>query len=241
MLAIARADVRRREALDTLLAALAETDEWQETLALTSLRYDSADGDAERTRVLCESAKIAEDRCNDPVRAFELEAGAFVLAPERVDVTDELTRLATATGRWQQYAQAHEDVLRGQAGAGERASALGDPIWRAKFRHRLGKVVEEHLTDAEGALRAYEEASSEAPADLTIALSTISVAARLSRWGAVATTIVRVRGLGVASGDACRPRKTPRRRRMPGRPGANARARGRSPRNGHRARDRARS
>jgi tetratricopeptide (TPR) repeat protein len=203
LLAIARADLGQPDALQTLLAALAATDEWQETLALTSLRYDTAHGDAERTRILCESAKIAEDRCSDPVRAFELEAGAFVLAPERDDVTLELTRLATATGRWQQYAQAHADVLRAPAGAGERAATLGDPTWRARFRHRLGKVMEEHLGDAEGALRTFEEASSESPVDLTIALSTISTAARLARWETVAATLVRLsRGLGCASGEA---------------------------------------
>jgi len=202
LLAMARAGVRRQDALQTLLAAFAETDDWQETLALAELRLEAAETDAIRVRVLLESAKLAEERGENAVQAFELDARAFLLAPDQAEVAAEIVRLAAVTESWQKLAFAHETVLASPSLRVERPTTLGDPVWRAGLRYRLGKVKDEHLADPAGALAVYEEASQESPADVTLALGSVDVAARLSRWDAVAAAIVRVsRGLGVAADE----------------------------------------
>lgn len=203
LLALARANVHRDEALAALIRAFTETDEWQETLALTPLRLDAASSDAARTLILRESAKLAEDRGDDRRQAFEFLARAFLLEPDRAEIADEFARVAGLTEQWQEYADAHERVLASLSAGDGRTVTLGDPAWRSGFRYRLGKVKDAHLSDAVGALRAFEDAAGEAPANLAIALSTIDVAARLSRWPSVAAAIVRVSlGLGSTSADA---------------------------------------
>ena len=191
--AMAVANAHRAEAVTALLAAFTATDDWKETLALSSLRLEAAEGDAARVAILRESAKIAEDRGEDPRQAFEFYVSAFLVVPDQSDVASELARLAAMTGEWQRYAEAHETVLANKPAWSSplHKETLGDAVWRAGFRLRLGRVKDEHLSDADGALRVFEEAGSEAPADSTISLATIDVAARLARWGAVATALVR--------------------------------------------------
>jgi tetratricopeptide (TPR) repeat protein len=203
LLAMANADVRRPDALQTLLTAFSATDDWQETLGLTPLRLLAAESDGARVRVLLESAKLAEERGDDATRAFSFDVRAFLLAPDHTDVAAELTRLAAKTSAWQPLADAHEEVLANTSLRNERSTTLGDPVWRAGFRFRLGRIKDDHLDDTAGALREYEAASKESPADVAIALAAIDVAARLSLWDAIAGAVVRVsRGLGVASEEA---------------------------------------
>ena len=203
LIAIARAGKCQAEVVRTLLAAYSDTDDWRETLLLIPLRLEAATTDPARIAILLESSKLAEERGGDAGQAFELTSAAFDLGPERSDVAAELARLAAATGRWAPYTEAHERALARHASSADPQSPFADPLWRAAFRHRFGKVKDTELSDAAGALRVYQDASAEAPADLAIALSTIDVAARTARWGAVAAAVVGVsRGVGVASTEA---------------------------------------
>jgi len=203
LLAMARDEVCQSESLATLLRAYAETDDWRETLQLTELRLAAANSEEARVRILAESAKIAEDRGNDLGNAFSLLARAFVVAPDDGVVAGELGRLAAATGAWREFARAHVDVLDGSPWTRETGAALAEPLARARFRERLAEVMDTELADPAGALRVYEDAARDAPADLAIALSTIDVAARLARWDAVSNAAVQIsRSLGRASEDA---------------------------------------
>ena len=194
LLAMATANEQRPAALESLLLALKETDDWQEVLTLAPLRLLAATTDALRVDIHKESAKLAEERAGEVVPAFEHLARAFVVAPESEAVADELARLAALTDKWQAYADAHVQVLANLKVGGDSDATFATPAWRARFRYRLGKVRETRLVDMPGALEVFETASVEAPADLEIALSTIAVAGREARWNAVATALVRVSG-----------------------------------------------
>ncbi len=203
LLAIATLGMARTEVVQALLTAYAATDDWRAILDLTTLRLDAAGSDESRIEILMEGAKLAEDRGADTSRAFDLMRQAFALGPDRDIVAEEFARLASATGDWSRYAEAHEQALATAGSAGARSATFGDPAWRAAFRYRLGTAKDTHLSDPAGALAVYEAASLEAPGDPQIALSTIELAGRLSQWAAVAAAIVRVSGAtGEASTDA---------------------------------------
>jgi len=203
LLALVGLGVHAREVVPVLLSAYAKTDDWRETLALSELRLVGAADEEARIAILVESAKIAEERAADLLHAFQLQSRAFMLTPDSPVVAAEFARLAAATGEWAKYAAAQESALRAEVAAAHRATTFGDPVWRAGFRSRLASVKDTRLSDGSGALDEYEQASIEAPADHAIALATIDVATRLSKWTAVATAIVRLSSaIGGAADDA---------------------------------------
>jgi tetratricopeptide (TPR) repeat protein len=199
LLAVAAGGVDKKEVVSALMTAYGAVDDWAAMLELTRLRLDAAETDASRVDILGEAAKLAEDRAADLVRAFGLWVEAFALGPDVPDVAEQLERLAGITGSWREYADAHERALAEHATDDDRPTTFGDAGWRATFRYRLGKVEDSRLSDATAALRTFEAGAVEAPADQTIALSTIDVAARLSQWSSLAAAVVRLcRARGVA-------------------------------------------
>ena len=71
-----------------------------------------------------ESAKLWEERGNDKERAFEAVRDAFVLDPDDGDTRAELDRLAAATSRWDDLAEAYERAASRRSWASGSASCF---------------------------------------------------------------------------------------------------------------------
>jgi predicted Zn-dependent protease len=171
--------------LAILIDAYRRTDSWQRILELTDHRLKFAQDDAERVTVLREVARIAEERANDPALAFEAMRKAFVAGRGDDGIAEELMRLATATGSWRAFADAHRQAI----------DAAENGTWRdaellARLRMRLGRVLETQLDDARGALAAYARVAADTPSDVEACVAAIRVSGRVARWDIAVKVVV---------------------------------------------------
>jgi tetratricopeptide (TPR) repeat protein len=173
---------QRTRAVRALYNAGVASSDWARVLDLTDARMETAATEADVVAVLEEAAHLAEERREDPARAFSLWRRAFVRAPERRDVEASLTRLAEVTGEWHGLVDAGREVLE------TRRNETGG--WVAGFRFRLGELLETRIGDLAQALAAFARVASELPKDLPAARATIRVGGLTGSWGAAARALV---------------------------------------------------
>ena len=86
-------------------------DDWRRLVALNDERLALSTDDGERIGILRESATLWEERGGDLAKAFVAMREAWTTDPEDGDAREQLERLATATGRWNDLAAAYEKAI----------------------------------------------------------------------------------------------------------------------------------
>jgi tetratricopeptide (TPR) repeat protein len=155
-------------------------DDWRRLVAINGERLALASDPVERVAVLRESAKLWEERGRDQDRAFEAVRDAFVLDPDDGDTRAELDRLAAATSRWDDLADAYE-----------RGIAKIDGVGQRELLQALAKTHDAKRDDPRRALRAYErlhrlDETDVVPLDAMDILATL-----LSDWPVLVRVLVK--------------------------------------------------
>jgi len=171
----------RVEALDALARAFDETNEWKGALDLVDARLEEATSDEQRIKILGSAARIAEREANDPQSALAFQARALELAPNNVDLADDIERLAESC---QGFAQARDAF----GAAAEKAGADGDVEFALRMRE--GAICEERLVDAPGAVAAFRKAADLHTDDAALRLTLARLAPSVSDWDLAATSLV---------------------------------------------------
>lgn len=174
----------RASAVRGLAKAYELTDDWQASLDLLEPRIELAFSDDERVEVLKEAAGFFEARAEQPDAALDQIRRALAYAPASAELEGELLRLAEATGRLADAADA--------VAAAARALSDAKPDRAAELRRREGLLREQRLEDASGALDAWLAAQALAPQDLATASEAIRVGGLAGRWDGAARALVTV-------------------------------------------------
>jgi tetratricopeptide (TPR) repeat protein len=173
---LCREDHRAR-AVELLRPIYEQADDWQKLVHLSRHRYAIAGSPSEKVMVLRDMAKLLEERGSDQNRAFDCLKEAFVIDPDDGEVREELDRLAIATARWDDLADAYEKGI-------EKIDGIG----RRELLEALAKLHDMRRDDPRKALDAWErlfalDESDPRPLDEMDQLATL-----LSDW----STLVRV-------------------------------------------------
>jgi tetratricopeptide (TPR) repeat protein len=167
----------RPRVIELLRPIYEQADDWQKLVDVARHRYAIAGGPQEKVAVLRDTAKLLEERGSDLHRAFDCLREAFVLDPDDGDTREELDRLAIATSRWDDLADAYEKGI-------EKIDGIG----RRELLEALAKLHDKRRDDPRKALAAWErlfalDESDARPLDEMDQLATL-----LSDW----TALVRV-------------------------------------------------
>jgi len=173
---LGREDYRAR-VVELLRPIYEQADDWQKLVDVARHRYTVASTPGEKVTVLRDMAKLLEERGSDLGRAFEAAHEAFVLDPNDDESRAELDRLALATARWDDLADAYEKGI-------EKL----DGIDRRELLEALAQLHDIRRDDPRRALGAWErlfglDESDPRPLDAMDPLATL-----LSDW----STLVRV-------------------------------------------------
>src|SRR5205814_9779784 len=95
-------------------------DNWQKLVDVAKHRFALATTPGEKVAVLRDTARLLEERGSDLEKAFHCLKEAFALDPDDGDTREELDRLAIATERWDELAQAYEKGIAKTDGVGQR-------------------------------------------------------------------------------------------------------------------------
>ena len=152
-------------------------DDWKKLVALNEERLAITDGASDKVNILRETARFYETRGGDAGRAFDSVRAAFVLDPEDGDTRGELDRLAEATKRWDDLADAYEQGIAKTEGVGQR-ELLG----------ALARVHDRRRDDPRHALEAWDRLFKQDESDLEPLEEMDALATLLSDW----TILVRV-------------------------------------------------
>lgn len=186
----------RGPAVDLLVGSLTGTGEWRAALDLTEARLTAAEGTSGRVAILLEAAEWAEIHTADLPWSFEATRRAFLLAPDREAVADQLHRLAETTGAWVAYDAALRDAVEALEGGRDRDEARdggpreGLPPLVVRLRWRRAVVQEDHLDERQGALSLYLRVIVDVPRDPAATQAALRAAARVGRWDAAARIVV---------------------------------------------------
>lgn len=173
---VGREDYRPR-VVELLKPIYEQADNWQKLVDVARHRYAIAGTPTEKVSVLRDTAKLLEERGSDQNRAFDCLKEAFVIDPDDGETREELDRLAIATSRWDDLADAYEQAI-----------GKIDGIGRRELLEALASVHDKRRDDPRKALSAWErlfalDESDPRPLDEMDMLSTL-----LSDW----QTLVRV-------------------------------------------------
>ena len=131
--------------VDILLPLYEGADDWRKLIQLNAQRFELAAEDLDRISILRETAKLWEERGNEPRRAFEALRAAFEINPEDVDVRADLERLAESLGAWDELAEAYEHGIEDVQGPARR-----------ELLAALAQIHDQKRDDPRQALRAYD-------------------------------------------------------------------------------------
>jgi len=167
----------RARVIELLRPIYEQADDWQKLVDLARHSYAIAASPSEKVAVLREMARLLEERGSDQNRAFDCLKEAFVIDPDDGEVREELDRLAIATTRWDDLADAYERGIEKIDGIGKR-----------ELLESLAKLHDKRRDDPRKALDAWErlfalDESDPRPLDEMDQLATL-----LSDW----STLVRV-------------------------------------------------
>ena len=163
--------------VDILRPIYERADDWRHLVRVNAERLGLANDASEKVAILRETAQLWEQRGGDRNRAFDAVRSAFVLDPDDGITREELDRLADATKRYDDLADAYEKGI-------EQASDLA----QRELLGALAKLHDERRDDPRRALDAYSrlvklDVAASAPRERMNELATL-----LSDW----TTLVRV-------------------------------------------------
>jgi tetratricopeptide (TPR) repeat protein len=169
-------DVTRR-VVELLRPIYEQSDDWRKLVDVAKHRFALATTPGEKVSVLRDTAKLLEERGSDVEKAFQCLKEAFVLDPDDGDTREELDRLAVATERWDDLADAYEQGI-----------AKIDGIGQRELLEALAKLHDKRRDDPRRSLAAWDrlfqlDESDARPLDEMDQLATL-----LSDW----STLVRV-------------------------------------------------
>ena len=137
-----------------------------ELVALLVKRADGPDlSDEERSEVLAEAARAAEQHLNDPTTAAELWYRCATLSPTHLAALVALERIHSDANDAPQATRALEGQL----------SIVRDPRQRIELLRRLGRQYSDHLEDNDAAERCWKEILALDPTDLDVRESLIEL------------------------------------------------------------------
>jgi golgin subfamily B member 1 len=172
-----QAPERRARVADILRPIYERADDWRKLVTLNDVRLALATDDGERIAILRESATLWEERGGDLARAFDAMQRAWTVDPEDGEAREQLERLANATRRWNDLADAYEKAI-----AKTEDSTKRDLLAAVARLHDTKRDDPRRALDAWGRLFALDETELQ-PLEEMDALATL-----LSDW----TTLVSV-------------------------------------------------
>ncbi len=118
--ALLQVEEHKARAADILRPIYERADDWRRIVTLNDVRLALATDDGERIGILRESATLWEERGGDLARAFEAMRQAWIADPDDGDAREQLERLAGATRRWNDLADAYEEAIARSEGVTKR-------------------------------------------------------------------------------------------------------------------------
>jgi tetratricopeptide (TPR) repeat protein len=167
----------RPRVVELLRPIYEQADDWQKLVDVARHRYAIAGSPNEKVSVLRDTAVLLEERGNDLSRAFDCLKEAFTIDPDDGDTREELDRLAVATSRWDDLADAYEQGI-----------VKIDGIGRRELLEALAKLHDKRRDDPRKALAAWERLFSLDESDVRPLDEMDQLATLLSDW----PTLVRV-------------------------------------------------
>lgn len=170
--------------VDILRPIYETADDWRKLVDVAKHRFALATTPGEKVSVLRDTAKLLEERGSDLERAFVCLKEAFVLDPDDGDTREELDRLAVATSRWDDLADAYEQGI-----------AKIDGIGQRELLEALAKLHDKRRDDPRKALDAWDrlfqlDESDSRPLDEMDQLATL-----LSDWPTLVRVLAKRAGL----------------------------------------------
>lgn len=161
----------RARVVEILRPIYERADAWDKLIAIARHRLEVAATPNEKVVVLREAARLLEERGGDLGRAFDRLKEAFAIDPDDGDVREELDRLAVATSRWDDLADAYEQ------GIGKM-----DGIGRRELLEALARLHDKRRDDPRRALDAWERLFALDESDPHPLGEMIDLATLLSDW-----------------------------------------------------------
>ncbi len=151
------ADAYRPEVLSALGRLYRRTESWRELTGVLRRQAERAEDPRNRRDLLYETAAVLEERLSDREGAMEAYRQILAVDPEDSTALHRLGRLLGVAERWDEVV----DVLVREAEAVERRPDMAAEA--AELRYRIGRVRQQRLGDAAGALEAYRAVLERVP------------------------------------------------------------------------------
>ena len=151
------AEAPRPEVLSALARLYRRTESWKELAAVLRRQAERAEDPRQRRDLHYEIATVLEERLSDREGAMEAYRQILAVDPEDPTALERLGRLLGVADRWDEVAQ----VLSREAEAAERRPDMAAEA--AEIRYRMGRVRQQRLGDAAGALAAYRMVLARVP------------------------------------------------------------------------------
>lgn len=176
---LGREDYRPR-VVELLRPIYEQADDWQKLVEIARHRYEIAGTPNEKVAVLRDTARLLEERGSDLVRAFDALKEAFTLDPDDGDTREELDRVAVATSRWDDLADAYEQGI-------EKLDGIG----RRELLEALAKLHDTRRDDPRRALDAWERLFALDESDVRPLDEMDQLATLLSDWPALVRVLAK--------------------------------------------------
>ncbi len=176
---VPEAQPQKARVVDCLRFLYEQRDDWAQTLSLVPARLALASRVSEKVAVLREAARLHETRGNDTKNAFVCARAAFGLDPEDFELRALLERLAAATERWDELADAYEE-----------ACTSASEVPRRELLEALAVLHDERRDDPRGSLRVWERLAKLDPTSVRPLDEIEKLATLLSDWSTVVRVLV---------------------------------------------------
>lgn len=113
-------EAQKSRVVELLRPIYERDDDWKKLVDVARHRFALAGSPQEKVEVLRDTAKLLEERGNDIDGAFRCLHDAFILDPDDGETREQLDRLAVATERWDDLADAYEKGIAKIDGVGQR-------------------------------------------------------------------------------------------------------------------------
>jgi tetratricopeptide (TPR) repeat protein len=173
--ALLEAEENKERVVEILRPLYEQADDWRHLIHLNEDRYALADDPGQKVAVLRETARLWEERGNDPGRARRALSVAFEIDPDDPDTRAELERLTEVTDAWAELAESYDRALESHPDLAAKREILAT----------LAEVHDQRRDDPRRALEAYERLHTVDESDLETLERVERLAMLLSDWQAV--------------------------------------------------------
>jgi tetratricopeptide (TPR) repeat protein len=155
------------------------TDQWKKQIALHEAEAGLTEEPSEKVRLLCEVARLHEDRGRNAGLAFSAYARALSLDPANEEVRGHVDRLAAALDDWNGLVVAYEAAV----------EASTDPVVTSQLLSTLARVHDEKRGDPRAAIRTFERILEVDPSDPTPLDSLEALHTMVGDWRGMVSTL----------------------------------------------------